>query len=438
MRQVVPGEGDLWQDAAIASDPTRSSMRDAQSPIAFLRSPHAVRQRADAVLAAGLRGELAHFHVVLDALPAVVARVARVTRRRYPDLQVPWPSRLDRLRLGGHDRLAPIRAALAHDPDERARVLLEIAIISILLGAGAGARWRYRERATGIELGRTEGLALASFHAYVSGLFSSDPRSPLRVDADALDALEPQQFARALDVRRDNPMEGLEGRTELMSQLGSAMRAAAHLFGEDRPRLGGLFDAIKRHASRATGRPSIPARRVLAMLLETFSPIWPSRHTVMGVSLGDVWPHPAAGGSGPGAGLVPFHTFSQWMTYSSIGVLEEAGLLVSDVAELPGMTEYRTCGLFVDDGVLVPRHDGVTGHVHEVGSEVIVEWRALSLALLAHVGEGLRETLSLEGDALSAACVIEGGTWAAGREAAKERRDSGAPPIEARTEGTIF
>lgn len=414
------------------------SMRDAQSPIAFLRSPLAVRQRSNTVLEAGIAGNLEHFAIELGALPRVIERVAASTRARYPDLRVPWPSRLARLRLGGHDRLARIREELAGDPDERARVLLEIAIVSILLGAGAGSRWRFHERETGIEIGRTEGLALASFHAYQSGIFSSDPARPLRVDADALDALDPFRVAKALGVRQDNPMEGLTGRTELVSQVGSAMRAADHVF-ERTPRLGHLYDAMKARSSRdAAGRCTIPARRILSLILEVFSPIWPSRHTVMGVSLGDVWPHPAAGGSGPSAGLVPFHTFAQWMTYSLIPVLEEADILVTEVAELPGLTEYRTCGLFVDDGVLVPREETIFSAEHEVGSEAVVEWRALSLALLERVAAGLRERLQLEGDAASAACVIEGGTWSAGREAARERRASGAPPIRVRREGTVF
>lgn len=424
---------------SLQRDSTRPSMQDAQSPIAYLRSPGAIRQRCEDVLRVGLDGGLAHFRVDLDALPGVVARVARVTRLRYPSLEVPWPSRLDRLRLGGHDRLAPLRAQLRDDPDELARVLVEVAIISILLGAGAGSRWRFHEKATGIAIGRTEGLALASFHAYAGGLFSSTPGKPLRADADALDTLDPMRLARAFDVRGDNPMDGLEGRTELMSQLGSAMRAASHLFGEE-PRLGRLFDTMK--ARSGTSR-TIPARRMLAMILEAFSPIWPSRCSVMGVHLGDVWPHRAAGGAGPGAGLVPFHTFSQWMTYSLIPVLEGAGLRVEGVGELPGMTEYRTCGLFVDDGVLVPKHDAVTREVHDVGAEVIVEWRALSLALLDRLAGGLRAELFGHADAgpddvLPAACVIEAGTWAAGREAAKERRPDGAPPIRAQTDGTVF
>jgi hypothetical protein len=413
-------------------------MQDAQSPIAFLRSPGAIRQRCEDVLHAGLRGELAHFAVALDALPTAVARVARITRRRYPSLEVPWPSRLDRLRVGGHDRLGTLRARMTHETsDEVARVLTELALVSILLGAGAGSRWRYHERGTGVVIGRTEGLALASFHAYASGLFSAESARPLRVDADALDTLDPGRLARAFDVRGDNPMEGLSGRTELMAQLGSAMRAASHLFG-DTPRLGHLFDAMK---ARASG-DAIPARRMLAMILEVFSPIWPSRCSVMGVSMGDVWPHHAAGGVGPAAGLVPFHTFAQWMTYSLVPVLEGAGVRVEGVAELTGLTEYRTCGLFVDDGVLVPRHEDVLRGTHDVGSEIVVEWRALSLALLDRLAEGLRAELFGPGvdaaERFPIACVIEGGTWSAGREAAKERRADGGPPIHAHIDGTLF
>ena len=423
-------------------------MRDAQSPIAFLRSTHAIRERCDAILRAGQAGRLEHFEVNPAAMEKVVARVVRITQRRYPDLRVPWPSRLDRLRLGGHNRLAVMREKLAGNPDELARVLFEVAIISILLGAGAGKSWRFLEKSTGISLGRTEGLALASFHAYASGLFSSRPDEPWRIDADALDELEPSLLARALDVRADNPMQGIEGRIELIGQVGSSMRATAHLFG-DAPRLGNLFDAMRKKAPQG----AMPARRVLSILLEAFAPVWPSRHTLMGVNLGDVWPHPEAGGTGPSAGLVPFHTFSQWMTYSVIRVLEDAGVHVDAIHELTGLSEYRTCGLFLDDGVLIPKHAGVTRDVHDVGAPVVVEWRALSLALLDELAVGVRPLLftqAREGDfparetseqwneLLPVAAVIEGGTWAAGREAAKERRADGSPPIVTRSEGTVF
>ena len=60
-------------------------------------------------------------------------------------------------------------------------------MVSVLLDAGAGAAWSYTEPGTGAVLRRSEGLAVASLHAFRAGLFSGDPaRHPLRADADGL------------------------------------------------------------------------------------------------------------------------------------------------------------------------------------------------------------------------------------------------------------
>ena len=69
------------------------------------------------------------------------------------------------------------------DPAERGRAAFDLAITSVLLDAGAGAAWRYRDAATGAELARSEGLAIASLRLFESGALSSDPAAPLRADA---------------------------------------------------------------------------------------------------------------------------------------------------------------------------------------------------------------------------------------------------------------
>src|SRR4030095_762892 len=103
---------------------------------------------------------------------------------------------------------------------------------------------------------------------------------------------------------------------------------------------------------------------------------------VGGVPLGHVGRHPGAGGSGPGADLVPLHKLSQWLTYSLIEPLQSTGLVITELDPLTGLAEYRNGGLFVDTGVLVPRHDAVVREAHRPGDEVVVEWRALTVALL--------------------------------------------------------
>src|SRR5689334_8622312 len=157
-------------------------MPEQAAAIAYLRSPLAIRARCEHVLEAGLAGELAHFTVDLGALPKIVEEVVRVTRAAYPDLRIPVHGRTSHFRAVGIDRAAAFDARLAAaglPPDERARAWIDLVVVSVLLDAGAGDAWRYREPGTGAVLGRSEGLAVASLHAFEAGLFSSDPARPL-------------------------------------------------------------------------------------------------------------------------------------------------------------------------------------------------------------------------------------------------------------------
>src|SRR5262249_56937445 len=90
---------------------------------------------------------------------------------------------------------------------------------------------------------------------------------------------------------------------------------------------GGLLDHLAAHAaglSDGSTGSSIDAAALLRALLDGLAPIWPGRIELGGVNLGDVWHHPAAGGTGSSAGLVPFHKLSQWLAYSLFEPLERA------------------------------------------------------------------------------------------------------------------
>ena len=118
--------------------------------------------------------------------------------------------------------------------------------------------------------------------------------------------------------------------------------------------------------------------------------------------------------------------------------IEAAGIRVVGVDELTGLAEYRNGGLFVDADVLVPKHDAVTKIAHAPGSEIVVEWRALTIALLDRVTASLRTRFGKDATTLPVARVLEGGTWAAGREIASEKRPGGGPPITIASDGTVF
>jgi hypothetical protein len=76
---------------------------------------------------------------------------------------------------------------------------------------------------------------------------------------------------------------------------------------------------------------------------------------------------------------------------------------------------------------------------HHVDSEPVVEWRALTVALLDRIAPLVRERLGVSAEQFPLARVLEGGTWAAGREIAKGKRpETGGPPLIIHSDGTVF
>ena len=121
--------------------------------------------------------------------------------------------------------------------------MIDLAAVSVLLDAGAGPDWQYLETDSGQRFSRSEGLAVASFGAFVAGLFSSDADHPLRVDAGGLRAVDVGPLADAFQISPSNPLVGFEGRVALLHRLGQALAAQPELFGpHGRP--GGLFDLL--------------------------------------------------------------------------------------------------------------------------------------------------------------------------------------------------
>ena len=415
--------------------PDHAMSGEARAALSLL-SAGAVRARAHRMLELGLADALPHFRVAPDRLAAAVALVLASIRRTYPGGDIPFHARWRHFVVAGVDRWGTVADAAAwSDRRQRARAEFDLAIISVLLDAGAGPHWRYQDPRSGIEVGRSEGLALASLDMFAAGVFSSRPDQPLRVDADALARLSVDELRRGFQVIDDNPLVGLEGRVALLRRLGKVLTARAEVFAADGAvRPGGLFDRLLARADRGT----IAAPAILSEVLLQFGPIWPSRITLGGIGLGDCWRHPALTTSDLTSQLMPLHKLSQWLTYSLIEPLQRAGLEVGDIDGLTGLAEYRNGGLFVDTGVLALRDDADASRDHPVGSPLVVEWRALTVALLDRLADELRRALGVDAAALPLAKVLEGGTWAAGRAIAFERRRDGSPPIRVTSDGTVF
>jgi hypothetical protein len=132
------------------------------------------------------------------------------------------------------------------------------------------------------------------------------------------------------------------------------------------------------------------------------------------------------------------HKLSQWLAYSLIEPLQQAGLTVTDIDGLTGLAEYRNGGLFIDTGVLTLRDPADAARAHDVASALVVEWRALTVALLDRLAAEMRRRLGMDQTSLPLAKVLQGGTWSAGRSIARQLRADGAPPINVIGDGTVF
>jgi hypothetical protein len=403
---------------------------------ASLLSAQAVRERARRLFELGLEDRLPHFRIDLSRLDATADLVLVVTRKAYPDGNVPFHSRWRHFVVQGQDRWAAVADKRPwRDVVSRARAEFDLAIVSVLLDAGAGPAWRYHDTITGMRIGRSEGLALASLDMFARGAFSNDPADPLRADADMLARLSVADIERGFQVSADNPLIGLEGRTELLRRLGQLVTDKPGVFAiKDSARPGGLFD----HLAARTAKGRIEAPMILSELLRQFGPIWPSRITLDGVALGDCWRHPSLKSDDATSELVPLHKLSQWMTYSLIEPLQRAGFTVADIDGLTGLAEYRNGGLFIDGGVLVLRDAADVARAHAVDSPLVVEWRALTVALLDRLAAVIRQRLGQDAESLPLAKILEGGTWATGRKLAFERRPDGSPPLKVISDGTVF
>jgi hypothetical protein len=183
----------------------------------------------------------------------------------------------------------------------------------------------------------------------------------------------------------------------------------------------------------------------------SFIAIWPKdRTTIGGYSIGDAWPLSTLQKQGEDITecIQPFHKLTQWLTYSLMVPFQRVlGMQWINAESLTGLAEYRNGGLFVDLGALTLKKEALDRGLKEsgqelplfdVGDDVIVEWRAMTVVLLDVVYTMILARMD-NGIHLTMAQVLEAGTWKSGREIAAQRRPkTKSSPILIKSDGTVF
>jgi hypothetical protein len=416
-------------DAKIVSGYHSDSL-DRNEVAAELGQLQAIRNQCGRLYILAKSGELDFFTINIDKLQAAVDATEKTMRQRYPDLKVPSHSRLRHFKP---NQISDLLGGWSCDATEKARRLIDLVTVSVLLDAGAGPEWQYRS-SDGNTYSRSEGLAAASMDMFLDGFFSSDVAMRTRVNSLALRGISDESLARGLQVGRSNPLIGVAGRAKVLRALGDALEKNPSFFGSEVPRPGNMVDYL---LANAQGN-EVGLEHLWRVCSEGLYTMWPMQPN--GVLRGDIWAHSKLKLDGkPGSDLVPFHKLTQWLVYSLIEALDSTlGLKVTGVSALTALPEYRNGGLLLDVGAISLKDPSWTKQEVNVGTELIVEWRALTVVLMDMIAVELRKRLNLSDEALPLASVLEGGTWHAGREIAKSLRPDGSAPIRVRLDGTVF
>ncbi|KZZ97437.1 hypothetical protein AAL_03401 [Moelleriella libera RCEF 2490] len=438
-------------------------------PVGYLRSLGAVRERSKIVLDKAKRNELNHFDVDLTKMSDVVAFVSKLIKRDFdaPFTSVPGHGRYQHFCVGGRDRVAELLAMWPDsiDSTERCRRLIDLFLVSVLLDAGAGTQWSYKSVENGRTYRRSEGLAVASLEMFKEGLFSGNPQNKFQVDKEGLKALTAQTLETALQSRPGSELAGLQGRTDLLNRLSTALAEKTDYFGPD-GRPGNMVDHLLSHPStQASSILIVPLPVLWNVLMNGLAQIWPpSRTALNGVSLGDAWPcrampHP---GSASWESILPFHKLTQWLTYSLMQPMQSLlNMHFAGQELLTGLPEYRNGGLFMDLGVLnLKKDDNERGLEHyseycrrtgtkavevapmfDPSDDVVVEWRGVTIGLLDLLCAEVNKALATElaGNEMTLPQLLEAGSWKGGREIAEiNRPNTKEPPILIDSDGTVF
>mmetsp|Transcript_9329 Transcript_9329/g.14379 ORF Transcript_9329/g.14379 Transcript_9329/m.14379 type:complete len:814 (-) Transcript_9329:129-2570(-) len=392
-----------------------------------------IRKQCRRIYELGLANDLEHFELHLEKMPDVVNFVKEVIAKNYP---------------GGMDTVKPhsrvrhlenvpayqefVQNMHALDPYEQTRRLLDLVTVSVLVDAGAGSGWKYYQN--GQQYKSSEGLAVASLDMFLDGAFSSDQALKHRVNSyQLIHNLSKDAFCKGFQVHeKENPLMSVDGRFQLLKKLGTCLEQNPQYFGSELQRPGNMLDYVLSKATVVESGYKVSLSDIWDVCARGLKHMWPQH--AGSIQSGDIWQYHRLTIPGqPGSDLVPFHKLTQWLIYSLVEVLEMSpiGIKVVGLERMTALAEYRNGGLLADLGVLKLKDSSDHLALHPVGSEVIVEWRALTIVLM--------DQIAAEFPGFSLAQVLEGGTWSAGRVIARKLRPPlGPPPIQIRSDGTVF
>lgn len=336
-----------------------------------------VRERAWMLLAAAERGQSDHFQPSAEAVDTVAVALAGQIRETCGEAPPPLANLWQRLESGQPAALERLAESLRRQPGgedglTRARSGADLVVL-------------YRVLAPGGMAADAPALAALVDHLAAGGWSAREPAAP-RLDAPGLrrllagDADRPPPPALA-ELLADASVR------QRLDLLARGLEQMPELFGVE-GRFGELLDRLLPEIGA-----TVTAQQLIDQLAPLIDPIVSSTVRIGGRNAGDVWRHPLAWAEDRSREIVPFHALLVALAVDLVAPLEEAGGKLADLDQLPVPADRTLAGGVLRLGLVRPRHAAIGRLRHPPGSDIVVEIRALSLALAERLVDRLRAEL---------------------------------------------
>nr|WP_319385792.1 DUF1688 family protein [uncultured Roseibium sp.] len=371
--------------------------------------PREIRRRSQDLLTLAADEKLRHVQVDLSRLGDALLVLLETTKETYADFHIPPYGVWRDFEAGGIDRWAALADARSFEGAENMlTAAADLAVLAAYMKTMHPPGWSFEDPMTGTRVSGRQASALAAFHMFAAGSFSSEMTDPDRVDAETLIRMEKDELASGLQWDLQDDTDLLEAMQKHLKRLGEALALRSDLFSEGYFTRPGLL--MVRTAREAEG--AVSAQNLLDRLLEALAPVWPGGAESGEITLGDSFAHSALNGA-ENASIYPFHMAAQEMVYSLVEPYAWAGLEVADLELLTAPADDRHAALFVLSGVLKIK-DGPESPTEDSVRDRMVEIRGVTTALTDRLADLLRAELEVPADQLPLTCILEGGTSRAG------------------------
>lgn len=383
-------------------------MPEDAAAVEHLHRLEVIRERAWMLLAAAERGQSDHFLPSPEAVNTVALALAQAVRDEGRAGETPASA--------GSPAIANLWQALRqHQPAALAALGEALASGNAVARAKSGADLAVLHRVFEPAGLPTDGEALASLVRFFAagGCTAASSGAPV-LDAPGLRRALAGDGAVALpDALGLLLADG--ARRQRLEALAAGLEQAPELFGVE-GRFGHVLDPLLATASQsanangatlpALAEPRLAVQTVVDRLAPVIDPITASTVRIGGRLAGDVWRHPLAWAEDRSRELVPFHALLLALTLDLVEPLQEAGSPLGDLDQLPVPAGRALAEQILRLGLVRTRHAAVARLRHPPGSDIVVELRALSVALADRLVDRLRAELGRTAQDLPVARIL--------------------------------